>query len=90
MARDKDYDTPRTPPATPPVIDPDAKPVPPEELAKDGDRTGDIQGTAKGERADPAEIDVELLQTLKTQQAREGAGEQAHDAATPETLLPPD
>lgn len=83
-----DYDKPKVPPATPPVIDPNVSPVEARELAqRDGDSesSGSVEATEK----DAAER-TELNKRLAKRGARDGMGEQGHDAATPETLLPPD
>jgi len=86
MARPDGYDRPEKPEATPPAIDPDVNPRTSREMKEDGEH----EGEALGHRSDPDQIDTELSETLKKRQARDGGGEQHHDSARPETLLPPD
>lgn len=85
---DPDYEQAKIPPATPPVIDPDVDPVDARELAqRDGD--SDSGGSAEASEKEAAER-TELNERIAKRIARDGMGEQAHDAATLETLLPPD
>lgn len=86
MARPEGYDKPRTPPGTPPVIDPNVAPKSSDEMEGDGEEEGEVLGN----RSDPDEIDTELSETLRKRQDRDGGGEEKHDSASPEALLPPD
>jgi len=86
MARPDGYDKPEKPEATPPAIDPDLKPRTAEEMAQDGEE----EREPLDRRSHPDQIDTELSEKLKKRQARDGGGEQSHDSARPETLLPPD
>ncbi len=86
MARPDGYDKPIKTQTTPPAIDPDVKPRTFQEMKADGESEGEVLG----HRSDPDEIDTELSETMKKRQARDGLGENGHDSAKPETLLPPD
>lgn len=90
------YTMPKVPPATPPVIEANAS-------AKDARDRADLEGDSDrsgankpaSEPADEKESKraqeiIEANEAISRGNAKDGAGEQALDAMTPGTLLPPD